>query len=316
MKLNKFYAGTNPDSKVISQGILFPMSILPKEVSEETDVTEMLKITKVEDETKETRVNVDNVLKSLSKRHWFLRTKLGKYLMKYNWFRNFVKSRLLPHFREKKYPTYIVKTDETRIQNMPRILETYRGVPLQVTEKLDGTSTTFGLEKIGKDKFDFAVCSRNVRQLDRSQKTWYMDSEVNYYWEMSDKYNVQNFMLELFKRLDAKTHIYIQGETIGPSIQGNKYNLKEREFRAFNVVVDGKKLNSLEGRDLLQNVANWVPVISEQYVLPDNIPALLEYANGKSVLYDTLREGIVIRDAENTVSFKVISPEFMIKHSL
>jgi len=39
---------------------------------------------------------------------------------------------------------------------------------------------------------------------------------------------------------------------------------------------------------------------------------LLEYATGESKLYTTLREGIVLRNAEKNVSFKAVSPKFLL----
>ena len=85
--------------------------------------------------------------------------------MRYVWFKKIVFA-FMPKKKTKKYgfPSYIVKTDEIRLQNMPWVLESCKDVPMIVTEKLDGTSSTFGLQRIKKNKFDFAVCSRNVRQ--------------------------------------------------------------------------------------------------------------------------------------------------------
>ena len=83
--------------------------------------------------------------------------------MRHAWFRNLLK-RL---FGKKKgnektaFPKqFISPTDEERVQNMPQILTNKE--PFIVTEKLDGTSTTFLLERKGK-KFEFYVCSRNRR---------------------------------------------------------------------------------------------------------------------------------------------------------
>ena len=41
---------------------------------------------------------------------------------------------------------------------------------------------------------------------------------------------------------------------------------------------------------------------------------VLEYADGKSKLYDTLREGIVFRSENGTQSFKAVSPKFLMKY--
>jgi RNA ligase (TIGR02306 family) len=45
-------------------------------------------------------------------------------------------------FRKSTFPGFIPKTDETRIQSEPGLLEELRGLPYYITEKLDGTSFT------------------------------------------------------------------------------------------------------------------------------------------------------------------------------
>lgn len=323
MKLNKFYSPVMPEA-VISQGLLVPMNLLSNKVkyliepAEGTDVTDILKIEKIEDETKEIRI-VDHSRQFYKKHARFFKTKLGKFLMKKEWFRNLVKRFTTTKTKPKNFPSYITKTDETRVQALHKIFEQLRDnkTVLQVTEKLDGTSSTYGLRKNGK-KFEFVVCSRNVRQADMKQKTWYGDADVNYYWEMALKYQIESLLETLFEKLEAKDFVYLQGETIGPDIQSNKYKLKERQLRGFNLVVDGKKIDSLKAKALLEENSSieWVPILEAEYILPNTIEDLLTYATNKSVLHDTLREGIVLRDADNTVSFKAISPEFLLKHNI
>jgi hypothetical protein len=302
---------------VVSQGLVVPMELLNKDYSVGTDVSKELKITKIEDETREVIVK-DWSARFYNKHKWFFKTKLGKYLRSKEWFTKLVKRFTKRKTKSKKFPNYIVKTDETRIQAIPQVLEKYRGTRMQVTEKVDGTSSTYGLRKINKKKFDFAVCSRNVRQLTYKQKTWYLDADTNYYWEMAFKYNIEEVLKDLFKVLEAKDYVYLQGETFGPSIQSNKYKKTERDIMFFNLVVDGKKMNSLEAqRYLFKYGMKWVPILDTNFLLDHTVDELLEYAKSrKSTLHDTLREGVVIRDAENTVSFKAINNDFLIKWNM
>lgn len=66
------------------------------------------------------------------------------------------------------FPSFISKTDETRIQNMPFILER-KELIFVAREKIDGQSGTFFLRRLpkrfpwSKARFDFGVCSRNLR---------------------------------------------------------------------------------------------------------------------------------------------------------
>ena len=102
--------------------------------------------------------------------------------MRMAWFRKLV----LPKKETKGFPSFINKTDETRIQNVPFYLNMDR--EWVATEKVDGQSGTFTLERIkskrpwGKDKFDFAVCSRNLR-------LWNEDDST--YWTVAKKYNIE-----------------------------------------------------------------------------------------------------------------------------
>ena len=113
------------------------------------------------------------------------------------------------------------------------------------------------------------------------------------------------------------TTIVLQGETIGESIQKNKYNITGRDFYAFNLVVDGKRIDSSLATDIMHEYGiKWVPIITAKFTLLPTVDAMIEYADGQSVICDTLREGVVIRDHDNTISFKCISNKFLLKHNI
>lgn len=299
---------------VISQGIIFPLSILHdgKTYSLGSDVTEVLRIKQIEEDIpKPQSKNIEMALKQRHKK--LFKNKLFQLFMKFGWFRKTAYKLLIPKKKPKQFPDWIIKTDETRLQNIPFVLDTYKGKPMVVTEKLDGTSTTYGLKKIGRNKYDFAVCSRNVRQADIRQKCFYDD---NVYHEMAIKYNAKGVLTEIMKKYSAST-VVLQGETIGEAIQGNKYNLKGRDFYAFNLIIDGKKIDSAVATDIVKEYGiKWVPIINAKFCLRPTVDEMIQYADGKSVIYDTLREGVVIRDHDNTISFKCISNKFLLEHNL
>ena len=119
---------------------------------ENSIVTKELKITQIEDEIpKETP---DKLLSQFKQRHKKLsKNKLFQWFMKFSWFRKLMfKTILKKKGSSHKFPDWIIKTDETRIQNMPWVISDYAGKPMVVTEKIDGTSTTFGLRKEKKRK--------------------------------------------------------------------------------------------------------------------------------------------------------------------
>jgi hypothetical protein len=56
-----------------------------------------------------------------------------------------------------------------------------------------------------------------------------------------------------------------------------------------------------------------VPVLERPFLLPDTVEELLKYADDKSSLNPNFdREGVVIRSFDRTISFKVISNQFLL----
>ena len=47
-----------------------------------------------------------------------------------------------------------------------------------------------------------------------------------------------------------------------------------------------------------------------------NVDDMITYADGKSQICDTLREGVVIRNYDKNISFKCISNKFLLKHNI
>lgn len=300
----------------LSQGIVFPTSILSskKAYAIGDDVTDELKIKKIEDELPAQKP--DNKLTILKQRYKKLRkNKIFKLLMKLGWFRKAIFTLLVPNKKKQRnFPCWITKTDETRLQNMPWIIEQYKDKTFVETEKLDGTSSSFGLKKIRKNKYDFAVCSRNVRQVDINQKCYYEDMD-NVYWEMAIKYNIKDALGKILKKYNAK-EVVLQGETIGEGIQKNSYGLKGHDIYFFNLRIDGVLVDSSKATNIVHEYGlKWVPILSNNFKMLPTVEEMIKSADGKSTLSDTLREGKVFRDHDNTISFKCISNEYLLKHN-
>jgi len=202
------------------------------------------------------------------------------------------------------FPEFLKKTDETRIQAFPRLLDRYKGERFYVTEKLDGSSMTVYF----KDGM-FGICSRNYEL---------RETEGNALWATAKR-------LHLPEKLTAfGRNIAIQGELIGPGIQGNKYKVKEHQFRPFNAINinEAKRIGAVELFSLCSALdLEPVPVIDFWFVLNHTVDDIVSYAEGKSALNsNTEREGVVIRYIEEKydedigdLSFKVISPNFLLK---
>lgn len=307
MKLSKF--------NVISQGLLLPMSILPEgNFNLGDDVTDVLgvKYSVAEDnERKSNKSNPDEKYNRMARRHPKLaKKKWFRWLMKREWGKNllfvlFGKRKDIP----KNFPEWIIKTDEERCENKKWELENKE--PLIQTEKIDGTSTTFFLDTI---KRDFGVCSRNVRQTDIDQKNYHSNTGENVYWEMCFKYDIENKIKLLAEELNAK-RIVIQGETYGDGIQGNPYKLNERKFAAFNLIIDGTRMNSIIAKRTLNKYdIPFVPIINRLYVMPDDFEEFKLSADGISTInMECKREGFVYRGYDGIRSFKNVSREYLLK---
>jgi len=195
------------------------------------------------------------------------------------------------------FPSFIPKTDEERVQNLEYhklIKEEY-----YVTEKLDGSSITIYL----KDD-TFGVCSRNIDLL---------EDEDNTFWRVTRKLDIENRL-----RKHGLNGFAIQGELIGEGIQGNKYKIKGHHIKFFNVynIMSGKRFELEKMKEIIINTLELetVPILNEKFKIPNNIEELIKFAEGKSQLWDTEREGIVVRTQHTSdISFKVISNKFLLK---
>lgn len=292
---NNYRIKTMKMAGVISQGICFPLSVLPEgEYKLEDDVTEVIGIKQYE-KTMD-RETEGNEVSTKTKKY-------PKFLMRFKWFRKLV----LPKKQKKGFPDFISKTDETRIQNMPFILNDKR--EWIVTEKIDGQSGTFCLVRhksripLIKDKFEYIVCSRNLRLGAKDNSS---------YWRVSDKYQIENALKNM---IGDRDWIALQGECIASNVQGNKYKVTEPDLYIFNLIYPTGRMNSLTAQSICnQHGLKFVPIIATDYVLPDTVNEVLDYAHGQSQLHETLREGLVFRSKDGKQSFKAVDPLFLLKH--
>lgn len=308
--------------KVFSQGLLMPIALFPeiKTTEVHTDVTDLLGIKYAVDEDNErkaAKVNKDKKYQSMAARNAKLFKKpFFRWLMRREWGRKL----LFVFFGKKKdnprgWPThfpYIHKTDEERCENLPWVLGYER--PLIVTEKLDGTSTTFILERKGRNKYEFYVLSRNVRQADEKQECYH---DHNIYWDMAFKYDVENKMREYLEAHPELTYVCIQGESVG-SVQGNPLKLKEDDFYVFNFInsKDGRIPAPIARVGIEQMGMKWVPILDTQFMMPTDMEEFKQMATAPSVINpNVMREGIVLRDPTNDFSFKNVSREYLMKHN-
>lgn len=313
MKLGKF--------NVISQGLALPISVFDVEIPNEegVDVTELLGVTyavEEDNERKAAKVNKDKKYQSMAARNaklfkkkpfrWLMRREWGRKLL----FAIFGKKRDNPRGWPTHFP-YIHKTDEERCENLPWVLG-YEN-PLIVTEKLDGTSCTYILEK-KKRGYEFYVLSRNVRQTDENQACYH---DHNIYWDLAFKYDIENKLRKYLNENPWLTYVCIQGEGVG-SVQGNPLKLKEDDLYVFNFIDSEKgRHSSVAGKFIIESWGmKWVPILDTNYMMPTDMEEFKAMATAKSVVNPAvMREGIVLRDPTNDFSFKNVSREYLLKHN-
>lgn len=315
MKLNKF--------GVFSQGLLMPIALFPELGANpeiHTDVTDTLGIKYAVDEDNErkaTKVNKDKKYQSMAARHaklfkkpffrWMMRREWGRKLL----FLIFGKKRDNPRGWPTHFP-FIHKTDEERVENLPWVLGYER--PLIVTEKLDGTSSTYILERKGKNKYEFYVLSRNVRQADENQACYH---DHNIYWDMAFKYNIETKLREYMEKYPLLTYVCVQGESVG-SVQGNPLKLAEDDFYVFNFIdsLNGRWA-STAAREIVEEMGmQFVPILDNEFMMPTDMEEFKQMATAPSVVNpNVMREGIVLRDPTNDFSFKNVSREYLMKHN-
>lgn len=280
----------------ISQGLVLPLDVLPKGkfYMENDDVTNILGIKKYDPEAEAERKETQSVKPS--------KNPIVKYLMRYRWFRRLRRNKEL----NKQYPSFISKTDEERIQNLTNMFnkEKENGTLFDVTEKVDGSSSTFYLKKNGIKKH-FGVCSRNYEVPDNG----------NVYWKIARQYDIKNV---LNKIIGCNDIVIIRGEIYGEGVQGNKYHVEGHRLAVFDLYFirngDIIKTRTKDIASLLNSYGmQTVPIVEQEVKLKDSVHDMVEYSKGKSVLWNRNREGIVVRSIDNRVSFKVINPEFLLE---
>lgn len=285
---------------------------------EDRFLTKILGVTYADDEDNQRKAPSVDKYKKMAQRHpTIFKKPFVRWLMKRSWGRKL----MFMFFGKKKdkkggWPNWVAKTDEERIQNMPWILnDTGRWI---ITEKIDGSSTTFTMKRGKRGKNEFYVCSRNVC-FDSVDKPCYYDTNI--YWEMAQKYDMYNILTKLLEITPEAEWVTIQGETYGAGVQKRDYSISGHDFKAFNLIFSHcGRYGTLEMQTLLEGLGvPCVPVVNDDFYFDEiegenKVDSLLEMATGESAVDGKPREGFVLRSADGTKSFKAVSNSFLLKY--
>jgi len=294
-------------SNIYSEGIVFPLSILPAgNYKEGQDVTDLIGVIKYDSEALEESKQVT-------------KKKYGPF-MRFLFRFPFLKAIFLPKKVRSKWPEFVAYTDETRVQNLTYVFEKYQGLPVYVTVKRDGQSATYFY-----NKKEFGVCSRNLRLPSPAKNKGNYAGMQSRYWENARRYDIENKLKQASK--DMGINLYIQGEQCGPGIQGNKYQYKELKLFIFNIYdITHKRYFSWEQMKKFCETYSFDMVPFVEYIdfLWKDVDELIVYAKGNDPDGDNmLREGVVIRSVipmppdegmANMWSLKVVNLDFLIKY--
>ena len=335
VKTQKFVKG-----KVLSQGLVIKPADLDLENVQEGDfLTKQLGVTyyEPEDNTRKAsneeliKLKVEKKIARWVKKHPFL-AKFGFIVkLKTKW----IEKKIRKEQKKKKtdWPAWVVKTDEERIQNLPHIFNDLEKV-WYVTEKIDGTSTTFTMKQDKPKKRELIVCSRNVvfNAPEKEDRNYYKDTDGNVYLEMAAKYKMEEVLSHMLDKAPNWEWVTIQGETYGGSIQKRDYG-RTHKFAIFNIIfkengrapqrlnpVDmcsevvriNRDLGRVYGEDVLEHVPYLEAIQLKDYPSCD---ALLAYAGSEVSMIDGgMREGVVFRSEDGVNSFKAVDNEFLLKY--
>lgn len=192
------------------------------------------------------------------------------------------------------FPTSLIpKTDQERIQNC--FNDILRGdYTYEVTMKLDGSSCT-----IFRWEGELRVCSRNLEL------------------KINEENKDNTFVAMALKLADKVRHGYaLQGELMGPGIQGNREGFTEHKFFVFDVfdIEEHEYLPPYARRNHCRTMdLDHVPVLGEDWTAPASVEEGLALAEGPSINHK-IREGLVWKCNEDpSFSFKTISNQFLLK---
>ena len=319
MSIDDFLAGKDQPSWAIS---LKSRAIQGIDIEHEA-LTEVIGVVYAETEDNKRKANpADKYKKMAQRKPNVFKKPWARWMMKRNWGRK-IMFLLFGRKRDKNtgFPTqfpFIKKTDQERVENMVWVLNDK--TPFIKTQKCDGSSGTFILERIRKNKFEFYVCSRNVRQLKPDQKCFY---DENYYWNVALKYDIENKLKDYLINHPELKYVCWQGEVCGPGIQKNPHNLKETHLFCFHMIDNNIGKYDIRRAKKIWDAYNMesVPIICENYIMPDDFEAFKLDAEG---FYDAsccegnttcAREGFVYyKTTDPNFSFKNVSREYLLNH--
>jgi RNA ligase (TIGR02306 family) len=198
--------------------------------------------------------------------------------------------------RAKRFATEKVWNAETQtLEEHPVVVPAdFQEPTYEVTMKLDGSSCT-----IFRWEDELRVCSRNLEL------------------KINDENKDNTFVAMALKIGDRiPDGIAVQGEVMGPGIQGNREGFTEHKLFVFDIfdIKEHEYIPSLMRRHVCERRGlEHVPVLGVDWKAPNSVDEGLALAEGPSINHK-IREGLVWKCNEDpSFSFKTISNQFLLK---
>lgn len=182
-----------------------------------------------------------------------------------------------------RFPAY------TDVENMRSFVDVLvPGEPVEATEKLHGTNCRVGFVREESGDVRYMAGSRALRRKDPGEDL----REHNTYWRPLTLAPVAALLGALAD--SGATQAVLYGEVFGRGVQSYDYGTGARQFRAFDLMVDGKYVDRAVFRErCAAHGVETVPVIWEG---PYGVDAIRAVADGPSLVGGKHgREGVVVR---------------------
>lgn len=237
-----------------------------------------------------------------------------------------------------RFPSFIPKTDQERIQNLPHYYGLYKDHEWEETLKLDGSSLSVfkvtgrlnlwqRIKKaigIPQEDYHFGVCSRNLelKRTDNFTRTFLNNGKSSEYsqsdfWKIVIQDEIEKYLPLGFA---------LQGELIGPKIQANHEKVQENQFYVFDIydINAGRYLLPAERYEFFEDYFKFVkcdikhvPIIRTKtriFTECEALGELQERVTGESINKGTVSEGRVYKSCTTPgLSFKCISNAYLLK---
>lgn len=299
----------------VSNGILFPTSIIPNKVKSGMDVTDKIGAIKLED--------IDD---SSAKDNFFiLWIKKNRILSKI--------FRIQDQKKMGSFPIHLIdKSDEDNIMNCPLILEEKKDSLVYASIKMEGQSATFYIDYSGNKVGKLICCSKN--QMFRVHNCKELINDALFLFAQDS--DLKNKLINHYK--ETGENLIIQGEICRSGVQKNIYKFESTHFFIFAIknMINGEFLNvqSMQNFASTNNLST-VPIIAENKILRDIVPnieacqefgtryfklspdkntCILDYTLAPNEKVDSktifLHEGVVVRTHDHRASFKIKNDQY------